>query len=253
MASWTWASASIIGTSHFKSGIRRQDAHRCYVPENAPDFLVCVVSDGAGSANFGGEGASIVCRTFSIAAQAHLEATESLPNDEQVKMWVDSIRDRIFFAATQRSLTPRDFAATMIAVLSDSHRTLIAHVGDGCAAVKDAATGEWRIPIWPVQGEYASTTNFVTDAPEAKCTTWREETGISAIAVLSDGLERLAIDFAGKSPFAGFFDGMAKPVRASGVTGRDRILSERLAEYLDSDAVNSRTDDDKTLVVAARR
>jgi hypothetical protein len=183
----------------------------------------------------------------------HLRGGGALPNDEAVLQWVDRVRDRISFAARQRSSTPRDFAATMIAVLSDGDQTLVAQVGDGCAALKDAQSGDWRIPLWPDHGEYASTTTFVTDDPEAKCRIHREQSDVSIVAVLTDGLERLAIDFAAGLPFAGFFDGVSRPVIASTAQGRDRPLSMHLEEYLNGEAICSRTDDDKTLVVAARK
>jgi hypothetical protein len=141
----------------------------------------------------------------------------------------------------------------MICVLSDGRRTLIAQVGDGCAVVKDAGVCEWRIPLWPDHGEYASTTTFVTDDPEAKCRIARDESELVAIAALTDGLERLALDFSSQRPSGGFFDGMAKPVAASTAQGKDAPLSVMLKQYLEGQAVCARTDDDKTLVVAARR
>lgn len=253
MPNWTWASATTKGTSHIRTGTRGQDAYRCYVPADTPEFLICVVSDGAGSADFGGEGASLVCRTISLAAQDHLRTRRELPTDEEVRAWVDRVRDRISYAARQRSKTPRDFAATMICVLSDGQRTLVAQVGDGCAVLKDVGAAEWRIPLWPDHGEYASTTTFVTDDPEANCRIARENSEIAAIATLTDGLERLALDFSSQRASEGFFDGMAKPVAASTAHGKDAPLSAMLKAYLEGDAVCSRTDDDKTLIVAVRR
>jgi Protein phosphatase 2C len=249
-ASWTWAAATTRGTSHIRSGTRRQDAYRCFVSAGEPEFLVCVVSDGAGSAAYGGEGASLVCRAISLAAQEHLRTHGVLPGPVEVDLWLDALRARIALAASRRSSTPRDFAATMIAVLSTGSETFIAHVGDGCAALKDADSAEWHIPLWPDNGEYASTTSFVTDDPPAPCRTLHETARISAVAVLTDGLERIAIDFAARQPFHGFFDGMARPVFASTRKGRDRPLSTSLKHYLDGDAVCARTDDDKTLVLA---
>jgi hypothetical protein len=182
-----------------------------------------------------------------------LSAHGDLPVDDEVRMWVDQIRDRIAVAASQRDKTPRDFAATMIAVLSDGSKTLIAQVGDGCAVVKDVAGEEWRVLLWPDHGEYASTTTFVTDDPEAKCRIVREDGAVSALAVLTDGLERLALDFSTQKAFGGFFDAVSNPVLTSAAIGKDGPLSDMLKQFLESEAVCARTDDDKTLVVAARR
>jgi hypothetical protein len=253
MPAWTWIAASTRGTSHLKTGTRRQDAYKCYSPKEAPRFLLSVVSDGAGSAELGGEGASLVCRVFSSAAQHHLAETDSLPEDESVYAWIDQVRDCITFAATKRGKIPRDFAATLIAVLTDGTETLIAQVGDGCAVLRDAVSEEWEVPLWPAHGEYASTTAFVTDDPIAQCRIHRRENAIAGLAMMTDGLERLALDFQSKKPFPGFLDAMSNPVIAASNPGKDSRLSARLKEYLEGDAICSRTDDDKTLVVAARK
>jgi hypothetical protein len=253
MQGWTWIAASTKGTSHLKTGTRRQDAYRCFSPKKAPKYLISVVSDGAGSADFGGEGASLVCRIFSLAAQHHLSNFDSLPDEESVLTWIDQIRDRINFAAAKREKLPRDFAATLIAVISDGTDTLIAQVGDGCAVLRARASQEWTIPLWPDHGEYASTTSFVTDDPFAKCRIHRSRCEIEGLAMMTDGLERLALDFQAKKPFPGFLDAMAKPIISAPNNGKDATLSTLLKNYLEGDAICSRTDDDKTLVVAARK
>ena len=55
------------------------------------------------------------------------------------------------------------------------------------------------------------------------------------------------------SALAPFFERFIKPVEASAARGRDGSLSSALHNYLGSAAVNERTDDDKTLVIATRR
>ena len=171
-----------------------------------------------------------MCRTMSLAAREHLRVQGELPTDEDVRAWIDAIRDRIYHAASQRRKTPRDFAATMILIMTDGRRTLIAQVGDGCAVLKEAGAAEWRIPLWPDHGEYASTTAFVTDDPEPKCRIVRDDAEISVFAALTDGLERLALDFSSQTPSGGFFDGVARPVCASAAHGKDVPLSLMLKQ-----------------------
>ena len=105
---------------------------------------------------------------------------------------------------------------------------------------------------WPAHGEYASTTFFVTDE-QPRISIQRRATPISALVAFTDGLERLALDFSATAPHAPFFEGVLAPICQSPVTGRDAKLSQQLARYLDSPAVNARTDDDKTLLIAALR
>jgi hypothetical protein len=253
MGAWTWAGASVIGTSHQWSGTRRQDAYRCIFNKGTGQHLVCVVADGAGSSEYGGEGASLVCRTITRAAEEHILKTGSLPTEDDVQIWVDVVRDRISFAASKRGKAPRDFAATMITVLSSGHETALFQVGDGCAVFKDAISGEWVIPLWPDHGEYASTTSFVTDDPAAKCRYYRHDERISAAVVMTDGLERLALDLHAKRPFTAFFDGISRPLLSSEATGKDQILSTALRSYLAGESICARTDDDKTLVIAVKK
>ncbi len=212
-----------------------------------------VLCDGAGSTSMGGKGAALVARTMSVRAHAHFAHTSQAPSDEIVHTWVNDARDSIGDAAMKRSLRPRDFATTMICAITDGAETIVAHIGDGCAVALDAQTQEWIALTWPSHGEYASTTFFVTDDPQPKLAIHRHHRPISALIAFTDGMERLALDFTAHVPHAPFFQGIAAPVLASGAKGRDPALSVQLKRYLDSTAVNARTDDDKTLLVAAHR
>jgi hypothetical protein len=107
------------------------------------------------------------------------------------------------------------------------------------------------VPSWPLHGEYASSTYFVTDDPQPNLQFCRSEGEFSDIAVFSDGLERLALDFQNKIAFNRFFDPMFAPL-ANLEPGRNRTLSRSLRSFLDSQQVVQRTDDDKSLVMARR-
>jgi hypothetical protein len=58
---------------------------------------------------------------------------------------------------------------------------------------------------------------------------------------------------AAQKPFKPFFDGMIRPIASTQAEGCDQRLSQQLSSYLNSDAVNARTDDDKTLILAVCR
>lgn len=249
---WTWVAASVRGTSHERTGTRRQDAFRCSQADNGRT-LVAVACDGAGSASRGGEGASLVTRRLSLAAQAHLRTSLDLPSDELVRDWIDSVRDLIVAAAERRGLRPRDFATTLIMVIARAGQTLTVHVGDGAAVGRLTDDGRWVSLSWPENGEFASTTFFVTDDVGVRLRIERTDRDLDRIAVMTDGIERLALDLAGGVPHGPFFQGISEPVATSLIAGRDGPLSRKLAQYLSSDAINTRTDDDKTLIVASRR
>jgi len=253
MSAWTWAVASRCGVSHVRAGERRQDAFACRTLTCPNATLIAVLCDGAGSAEMGGEGASLAARTIALKAHASCGGTLDGVTDDLIWSWVGDARDRIATAAKKRGLKPRDFATTMICTISNGRETIVAHIGDGCSVVQDASDRSWHAVTWPSHGQYASATFFITDDPQPKLIIQRYSQPVSAIVAFTDGLERLALELAAEKPHAPFFDAIIGPVGASQVVGRDAALSAALARYLDSDTITSRTDDDKTLLVAAYR
>jgi Protein phosphatase 2C len=252
-SSWTWASACRRGLSHEQAELRLQDAYKCFVYPSESRPLVIIVSDGAGSAALGGEGASLICRAVTNAARKHFSSSNALPTDELLQRWLDDIRDLLNAAAARRNLASRDLAATLIVFISSGTESVVLHVGDGCAVIKDADSSSWIALGWPCHGEYASTTAFVTDEPRPESSIVRHAGSVSAVSVFSDGLERLALDLKSRQPFVPFFERIIAPVAGSTSIGKDVELSGKLATFLGSDGVNSRSDDDKTLVLAVRR
>lgn len=249
---WCYAAASVVGLSHIRAGTRLQDAKHCFVASGADgrQMLFAVVADGAGSAKFGGQGASIVCRTFTSQARSALHCATELPDDETIWSWLDIARDRIQVAATKRELTARDFAATLVLVMASPDAIVTAHIGDGAIVARDRDSALWSVLSEPHHGEYASTTYFVTDDPQPALRISREPNQFNAVAAFSDGIENLVLDSVTGAASAAFFTPMAKPLDASTATGRDCTLSRSLAAFLASDRLNERTDDDKTLIVA---
>ncbi|OJU59431.1 MAG: serine/threonine protein phosphatase [Altererythrobacter sp. 66-12] len=242
---WRWAAASRIGTSHLGSGTRKQDA---YTVSRLPgDALCLVVSDGAGSASHGGQGASLVCRSLTANLRAWFRAHNGLPDDEQVMAWIDELRDRLAIVAGQRALTRRQFAATLVLLAVKGEELLALQIGD--SAMVGRREGRWEAICWPENGEFASTTFFVTDDPQVRLRTARLPLDYDAFALFSDGIENVALDHLGGQPHARFFDPMMKPVDDAKEGGKLTALSAALGRYLDGAALCERTDDDKTLIL----
>jgi hypothetical protein len=251
---WSWIGACSAGSSHIRAGSSCQDFGACIeVPYSDGTALIAVVSDGAGSAQFSSLGSRAVVRatTRQIATFIRGATASFIITDEQVREWLDETRDRISAIASTMNAKPRDFAATLVAAVVLPSGMIVCHVGDGACAARRRGQQSWEVASWPAHGEYASTTFFVTDDPEPnfRLTHWDGE--FSDLAVFSDGLERLALDFANSSASNGFFNPMSTPL--SGLPpGRGRVLSHRLKQFLGGSKVSERTDDDKTLIVAKR-
>jgi hypothetical protein len=225
-------------------GIRKQDAYGVRLGARA---LCAVVSDGAGSSSHGGQGASLVCRHLLAAFKSWFRDHDHLPDDEVVRCWIDNLRDCLNEVAMRRDLTRRQFAATLVMLVVIDDQLLTLQIGDSALVARK--NGTWEALCWPENGEFASTTYFVTDDPEARLHVVRLALEHDAFALFSDGLEAIALEQATHQPYARFFDPMIKAVDLADGKGRLADLSAALGQYLDSPRLCERTDDDKTLVL----
>lgn len=250
MPDWTWAAASQRGTAHVTTGDGRQDAYRVLA---AAGFLIAVACDGAGSTRHGRLGAVIATRMLSQRVAEWVARHHRPPSPVLLEMWVAEVRLAIFVHADRRGCAMGEFASTLVLAISDGLSTLTAHVGDGAVVGRCTGSHEFIALSWPESGQYASTTFFLTDDVVRMRTGIATDIAIDQVAVLTDGVERLALDFAERIAHAPFFRGMFAAVASSASKGRDWQLSEQLARFISSDSVNARTDDDKTLALAVLR
>jgi hypothetical protein len=251
---WTWAATRSIGTSHLKAGKPCEDFGACLEVAGPSDtVLIAVASDGAGSAIHSAGGSWITTRVFVEAATHYVKQGNGLEvfSLELARGWLDDIRDRIGSAASRIDATPREFAATLVGCLIGTKCSVFLHVGDGAFVFRREGESDWNVPTWPAQGQYAATTFFVTDEPEPHLQFACVSEPIEEVAIFSDGMERLALQFSTKTAFYPFFAKMFAPLQDS-IAGRNRKLSRDLRDFLDSPSVCERTDDDKTLVLAKR-
>jgi Protein phosphatase 2C len=254
---WRFASATVIGTSHVKTGTPCQDHYRCRVFRNGADepIIAIAVSDGAGSATRGEDGAAITCASLIEQVELLLAQNRSLASitEEDAHEWLDTAREAIADAASDAERDGRDYACTMLFALVGIDAAVFLQIGDGVIVVNDQSP-EWSWVFWPDRGEFANTTFFVTDAAAADHLRFENRRGsITEVALLSDGIEPLVLHYASRTVHAPFFNRMFGPVRHSIAVGEDLALSRELESYLSSPAILERTDDDKTLVLATRR
>lgn len=242
---WRWASASVIGTSHIQNGGRLQDAYA--VSELRNGCIFAVVSDGAGSAKFGAFGAWLICRFLSIRFREWVHEHPELPTDKDLSGWIDELRDRISAIAARRGTFPRQFAATLAAIVVAPNETVTLQIGD--SAIVGRKGGDWDVLCWPENGEYASSTYFVTDDPEPHLNIIRHPREHDAFALFSDGVGDLALSHLERAAHTRFFDPMIRPVDVASGEGRLVELSAKLDTYLASPSVCDRSDDDKTLIL----
>jgi hypothetical protein len=251
MILWRHAGGQATGSSHEKLGKPCQDRFRvCTVDADAT--LVAVVADGAGTAEFAHLGAEIAVETVSSVAQLGARAGRSDLGDV-LREGAALARQRILEAAADKQAAPRALACTLLAVIATPTGGAALQIGDG-AIVACEKDSDWRCVIWPQKGEYANSTFFLTDETalsQVEVCPLSDE--VRELALMSDGLEQLAIHFASRSAHAPFFRTVFAPLLALEAPGEAAALSEGLNNLLKSAPVRQRTDDDATLVLATRR
>ena len=237
---WKLVFGSVQGTSHAQSGLPCQDYCAGKIDGTT---LVAACADGAGSAELSHLGSKAVVDRFLEVA-----SSEAMPTKEQVEEWVAAARDRLLETAAASGSLPRKFACTFLAALVGEGWAAFIQVGDGVIVVDGLES--YKLAFWPDNGEYPNSTRFLSeDDYQQHLRIEIVERKISELAILTDGLQMLALDIARKKVHDRFFEPLFKSVR----NGPDEAaLQSSLLEFLDSKRVNERTDDDKTLLLATR-
>lgn len=248
---WRVVTASAVGTSHTATGTACQDSCLGQVETDPakPPLLTIFVADGAGSATYGGTGAELAIEAAAaFVGQHYAKAMEFALNDHWAVECIQAVRARIYAVADQNGAKARDYACTFLGVVASPFATLLMQIGDG-GIVVDIGNG-LGVPITPMAGEYANMTNFVTDENAIDVlavTTFFAR--VEKVAVFSDGIQRLALNMATNTAHAPFFNPFFR-VLATATAEQEDYLQAELAQFLQSSAVNERTDDDKTLALA---
>lgn len=257
-ADWRYAFTSVTGTSHTRGATPCQDASACQVlhTQTGAPVLVALVTDGAGSASHSAEGAQLACALLRDEIATLLDtggAIEEITREFAVA-WLTHFQHAIAERAEAQGCAAREFACTLLAAIVGEECSVFFQVGDGAIVVATQdEPDDYAWVFWPQRGEYENMTMFITDPRAADHLEHELGAGRYAeVALFTDGLQRLALHFASMSVHNPFFRPIFPPLRA-GLPGYLPDLSAALAHFLATPAVNSRTDDDKTLVLATRR
>lgn len=253
---WRIAATCAIGTSHIKNDKPCQDSVRVRLVQtpNGP-VIISAVSDGAGSAAHSEIGSRAAVTTATYLIENFLEAgglVRSIDRDA-VLNWLAQIQTAISTLASEGGASTREFACTLLVAVIAAEDAAFFQVGDGAMVVREEGDEGWSYVFWPQHGEYINSTNFVTASNAAEVLEFDAVSRrIREFSAFSDGIESLVLHYATKTVHDPFFNNMIAPVRQAPNEGLDDGLSESLLNYLNSERVCTRTDDDKSLVLATR-
>ncbi len=255
--SWTTIARSAIGTRHQEQQLPCQDSTTVRV---LGEVAIGAVADGAGSAAYADVGAKLAVETTlqylsrtEVWLQRRQFSWSTLPDFPPV-----DLLHRLFSKAVQRTRqalhrqaqatdsTLDDFACTLLLFLATPYWLAAMQIGDGFIVVRSPYQS-YQLLFQPDKGEFANQTSFVT-SPDAIATLqvrlWADTP--SFICAATDGVERVAIRFRDWTAFPPFFQPLEAYLEAASPPGPDESY---LVDFLTSDRLNARTDDDKTLLL----
>lgn len=260
MTAWRHISASVVGTSHVLTGTPCQDNSVCCVItlRDESEVLVAIASDGAGSAKRADEGSALACslliQEMETLFETGADGDLSEITKEFLTNWLVSFQREVTIRAEHEELGARDFACTLVAAIIGEQSAVFAQIGDGATVVPSPEEpDEYCYVFWPQKGEYANETYFATD-PEAHTNIQYDHVSrrIDEVAVLTDGIQNLALHYQTQSAHNPFFRPIFSWLRPASQDYTDKFTAS-LAAYLTSEKINQATDDDKTLILATRR
>jgi len=224
-------------------------------------MIIGAVSDGAGSAQFSDLGAKITVET-TLAELANFSTFQADWEAKKQQKFVDLIEDRIsreLFTELQKTIVNnltekakeincnlQDLACTLVTFIATADWLLTAQIGDGFVVVR-TDTGDYQLLSQSQKGEYWNETTFVTSSTalgELQIHWFPHRPQF--IAVATDGLEEVALNLATWTAHAPFFQPFEDFMKT---TPNPEAQGADLEDFLNSDRINDRTDDDKTLLL----
>ena len=281
---WKAIARSAIGTSHIKQQMSCQDYGDYRIIDRA---IVGVVADGAGSAKYSDIGAQLAVNTvlatvtkediqkitklcgsdridrvekskssvlkpLSIFSRSNKNSDAAVAvvqsdSEHKVKRFFGNIVKQVTISLKEQAETNGyeidDLACTLLIAISTPNGIAAMQIGDGFITVRYPER-EPELLFAPDKGEYVNETTFVTSTNALEDMKVVIQAGQPEFVCAStDGLERLAIRLSDWTPFTPFFQPLEQYLRETENIESDKYLEN----FLNSDRLNARTDDDKTL------
>ncbi|MBL1177582.1 PP2C family serine/threonine-protein phosphatase [Pantanalinema sp. GBBB05] len=256
--SWKIITRSAIGTLHQTINLPCQDYGDGLV---LGEVVMGVVADGAGSAKYADVGAKLAVTTalnFLTQTEEWLQRQRHLSWDSLVQRPSEKMAQNLFTKVVEQVVTVLrqtadrnqwaidDLACTLLAFIATPHWLAALQIGDGFIVVR-AQDQAYRLLFQPHKGEYANQTTFVTsEAALADMQIQVLAEPQSFICAATDGLEKVAIRLSDWTAFPPFFQPLEEYLQETVDPNQE---DDYLVAFLESDRLNQRTDDDKTLLL----
>ena len=250
---WQVIGAAVQGLSHQKQGLPCQDALEYgFLPGG---LLLVALADGAGSAlhaELGARAAVQASVDWLLTSLENDQPTECCEWEEVIWETFQNARTAVELLAEEQDEPLRSFATTLTCLVATPERLVVGQLGDG-AVVTVGEDGDLNTVTTLQRGEYANETNFLTQDQALDLVAIQViDEQVQALAVMSDGLTRLALKRPDNEPHPPFFKPLFAFVESLASSNDPAQANDALIEFLNSPRVCERTDDDKALVLALR-
>lgn len=254
MGLWKVIAQKAAGTSHIKKSVPCEDAFAYEIIKDGQGhevFFACV-ADGAGSAKCGGLAAEYVTENAIQKLKRIFEASHAV-TEEDIYTIAEELHDELAAIAYENKTELRDFSCTFLGFILFENSGIFFQIGDG-AIVRCTDEDATLVPVyWPQTGEYQNMTNFLVQDKKLGNLWIRTTTDkTSKVAVFTDGLQNMALAHDTQSVHQPFFFNMMRHLESAQTPESIDLFNQKLLLFLEGEQVNSRTDDDKTLILASR-
>ena len=255
---WRIATATAPGSSHLRDDLPNQDSVAYRLIEVGDGGVVVIaVADGAGSAARSDEGSQ-------IAASAAVAAIVGGINRQPAAAFVESHAEVLLRSAVKQAkieveryglrhnAPARELACTLIVAFASDSLMTAAQVGDGAVVAFNIGSGAAMTLCEAHSGEYANETTFITSSsrPHEIASVGRASGyDYDSLALITDGLQNLALKMPEREAFMGFWNPMLNDLAH---TDEPEAVPERLHAFISGERVQSRTGDDVTIAIVVR-
>jgi len=257
---WKAIARSAIGVAHHGQSLPCQDySEYRYL---SLGVIIGAVADGAGSASLSHLGSELAVKTsLNYLAKWH-KFLEKQPDYPQPLTDLSTDLARRFFEKlvqeVQKDLTHQarklncavnQLATTLLVFIAHPQGAIAMQIGDGFLLIR-CPEKDYKLLFQPDKGEFINETAFVTSKSalqDLKVGVFND--AIAFICAATDGVEKVAIRYQDWSPFSPFFEPLETFLRE---TDNPEAEAEYLEQFLRSERLNQRTQDDKTLLLCLR-
>ncbi|MEA5517582.1 PP2C family serine/threonine-protein phosphatase [Limnoraphis robusta] len=248
---WQAIGCSEIGSGHIKTGIPCQDFCDHQIISNN-QVTIGAVSDGMGSAAHSDLGSKIAVQTTLNCLNQRDWLNHSI-DDSQAQVFFEellkTVVTEIQTVAKREGYSVRDMACTLLAFIATPNLLVAMQCGDGLIVIRPQSSQNYQLLFQPQKGEYANEYVPITSSSAHQYMQVKViHEPIYFICAATDGIEHISLI---KSKEWKAYDKFFEPVETQ-IMRSHKTESEKekiVSDWLKSDDINQRTDDDKTVLL----